>query len=121
MDDDKNIREINRLMLMELGYAVEMAKNGEEAIKAYKNSIIQNNTFDAVIIDLTIRGGMGGKETIVKLLELDKNVNAIVVSGYSSDLVMDNCRDYGFKDCIKKPYTLEQLANVIHKVINKTK
>jgi FixJ family two-component response regulator len=64
---------------------------------------------------------MGGKETIVKLLELDKNVNAIVVSGYSSDLVMDNYRNYGFKDCIKKPYTLEQLANVIHKVLNKTK
>ena len=121
MDDDKNIREINRLMLMELGYVVEMAKNGEEAIKAYKNSIMQNNTFDAVIIDLTIRGGMGGKETIVKLLELDTNVNAIVVSGYSSDSVMDNCRAYGFKDCIKKPYTLEQLANVLYKVVNKTK
>lgn len=120
MDDDKNIREINRLMLMELGYVVEMARNGEEAIKAYKNSIIQNNIFNAVIIDLTIRGGMGGKETILKLLELDINVNAIVVSGYSSDSVMNNCREYGFKDSIKKPYTLEQLANVIYKVINKT-
>ena len=121
MDDDKNIREINRLMLMELGYEVELAKTGEEAIKAYKNSILQNNTFHAVLIDLTIRGGMGGKETIVKLLELDENVNAIVVSGYSSDSVMDDCRAYGFKDCIKKPYTLEQLANVLYKVVNKTK
>ena len=120
MDDDKNIREINRLMLMELGYEVELAKNGEEAIKAYKNSIIQNKIFDAVIIDLTIRGGMGGKETIVKLLELDANANAIIVSGYSSDSVMDDCKAYGFKDCIKKPYTLEQLANVLYKVINKT-
>jgi len=121
MDDDKNIREINRLMLMELGYVVKMAKNGEEALKAYKNAIIMNDPFDAVIIDLTIRGGMGGKETIVKLLELDKNANAIVVSGYSSDSVMDNCREYGFRDCIKKPYTLEQLANVIYRVIDKTK
>ncbi|MBZ9625951.1 response regulator [Clostridium sp. FP2] len=121
MDDDKNIREINRLMLMELGYGVEVAKNGEEALKAYKNSIIQNNIFDAVILDLTIRGGMGGKETIVKLLELDTNVNAIVVSGYSSDSVMDNCKNYGFKDCIKKPYSIEQLANVIYRVIHKTK
>ncbi|MGH4122851.1 MAG: hybrid sensor histidine kinase/response regulator [Clostridium sp.] len=121
MDDDKNIREINRLMLMELGYGVDVVKNGEEALKAYKNSIIQNNTFDAVILDLTIRGGMGGKETIVKLLELDTNVNAIVVSGYSSDSVMDNCKNYGFKDCIKKPYTLEQLGNVIYRVINKIK
>lgn len=121
MDDDKNIREINRLMLMELGYAVEIAKNGEEALEAYKKSIVQNTIFDAVIIDLTIRGGMGGKETIVKLLELDENVSAIVVSGYSSDSVMDNCCQYGFKDCIKKPYTMEQLANVIYGVINKIK
>lgn len=121
MDDDKNIREINRLMLMEIGYEVELAKNGEEAIKAYKNSIIQNNIFDAVIIDLTIRGGMGGKETIAELLELDKKVNAIVVSGYSSDSVMNDCKAYGFKGCIKKPYNLEQLANVLNKVVNKTK
>lgn len=119
MDDDKNIREINKIMLMELGYTVEVTKNGEEALIAYKNSIMQNNKFDAVIIDLTIRGGMGGKETIIKLLELDKSANAILVSGYSSDLVMDNYKDYGFKNCIKKPYTLEQLANVIYKVINK--
>jgi len=108
-------------MLKELGYEVELAKNGEEAIKAYENSIMQNNTFDAVIIDLTIRGGMGGKETIVNLIELDKNVNAIVVSGYSSDSVMDDCGAYGFKACIKKPYTLEQLANVLYKVVNKPK
>jgi CheY-like chemotaxis protein len=121
MDDDKNIREINRLMLMEIGYEVELAKNGEEAIKAYRDSIIQNNIFDAVIIDLTIRGGMGGKETIAELLEIDKNVNAIVVSGYSSDSVMNDCKAYGFKGSIKKPYNLEQLANVLNKVVNKTK
>jgi len=121
MDDDKNIREINRLMLMEIGYEVVLAKNGEEAIKAYKSSIIENNVFDAVIIDLTIRGGMGGKETIVELLELDRKVNAIVASGYSSDSVMNDCKAYGFKGCIKKPYNLEQLASVLHKVVNKTK
>jgi len=121
MEDDKNIREINRLMLMELGYEVEMAKNGEEALKFYKNSILREDTFDVVLMDLTIRGGMGGEETILKLLELDENANAIVVSGYSSDSIMNDCRNYGFKDCIKKPYTLEQLANVIYRVINKTK
>lgn len=121
MDDDKNIREISRLMLMELGYVVEIAKNGEQAIKAYKNSIIQHNTFDAVIIDLTVRGGLGGKETIEKLLELDAKVNAILVSGHCSDSVMDNFKDYGFKGCIKKPYTLETLANVVYRVINKIK
>lgn len=121
MDDNKNIREINKLMLMELGYQVELVKNGEEAIKAYKNSFIQNNTFDAVMIDLTIRGGMGGKETIEKLLELDTNVNAIVVSGHSSDSIMEDCCSYGFRDFIKKPYTLEQLGNVLYKVVNKTK
>ncbi|MCB2290679.1 response regulator [Clostridium sp. CS001] len=121
MDDDKNIREINRLMLMEIGYEVELVKNGEEAIKAYKDSIIQNNVFDAVMIDLTIRGGMGGKETIAELLELDKEVNAIVVSGYSSDAAMNDCKAYGFKGCIKKPYNLEQLANVLNKVVSKTK
>jgi len=118
MDDDKNIREISRLMLMELGYEVELCKNGEGAIEAYKDSIMGNSTFDAVILDLTVRGGMGGKETIAALLDIDINVNAIVVSGYSSDPVMVDCMEYGFKDCIKKPYTLEQLANVLYKVIN---
>ena len=121
MDDDKNIREINKLMLMEIGYEVELAKNGEQAIKAYENSMHKNSPFDAVLIDLTIRGGMGGKETIEKLLELDSNVNAIVASGYSSDSVMNDCKAFGFKECIKKPYNLEQLANVLHKVVNKTK
>ena len=121
MDDDKNIREINKLMLMEIGYEVELAKNGEEAIKAYENSMQENNPFDAVIIDLTIRGGMGGKETIENLLKLDEKVNGIVVSGYSSDSVMNDCKAFGFKECIKKPYNLEQLANVLHKVVKKTR
>ena len=121
MDDDKNIREINKLMLMEIGYEVELAKNGEEAIKAYENSMHRNSPFDAVLIDLTIRGGMGGKETMENLLKLDEKVNAIVLSGYSSDSVMNDCKAFGFKECIKKPYNLEQLANVLHKVVNKTK
>lgn len=121
MDDDKNIREINKLMLMEIGYEVELAKNGEEAIKAYESSMKKNNPFDAVIIDLTIRGGMGGKETIERLLKLDEKVNGIVVSGYSSDSVMNDCKAFGFKECIKKPYNLEQLANILHKVVQKTK
>ena len=75
------------------------------------------DSFDAVILDLTIPGGLGGKEVIQKLMEIDLEVKAIVSSGYSNDPVMANFREYGFKGFIAKPYGIRKLSEVLHGVI----
>ena len=76
--------------------------------------------FDAVILDLTIRGGMGGKDTIKKLREIDPNVKGIVSSGYSQDPVMANFRDFGFCGVITKPYTVEEMGKQLYQVLERT-
>jgi DNA-binding NarL/FixJ family response regulator len=73
--------------------------------------------FDVVIMDLTIPGGMGGKEAIKKLLEIDPKVKAIVSSGYSTDPVMADFRSYGFSGVAVKPYNIEELSEILDKVI----
>ena len=74
--------------------------------------------FDAVILDLTVPGGMGGKEAIKKLHEIDPGVKAIVSSGYSNDPIMSDYRQYGFRGVVAKPYEIKELSEVLYKVIN---
>jgi PAS domain S-box-containing protein len=112
MDDEDSIRDIVGDILNFHGYEVDFAINGEEAISLY-----QKNIYGAVILDLTIPGGMGGKETIKELLRIDPHVRAIVSSGYSSDPIMSDYQQYGFKDVMAKPYKLEELGEVVRKVI----
>ena len=69
-------------------------------------------------MDLTIPGGMGGKETIKELIKIDPNVKAIVSSGYSNDPVISNFKQYGFSEIIAKPFVMEELSEVLHKVIS---
>jgi CheY-like chemotaxis protein len=109
MDDEEVIRQVAGEMLQYIGYKVESAKDGSEAIEIYMKALLAGNPFDAVIMDLTIPGGMGGKETIKKLLEIAPNVRAIVSSGYSNDPVLSNFKDYGFVGVIKKPYRFDEL------------
>lgn len=117
MDDDKDIREFLGEVLNILGYDAELAKDGEKAIELYKKAKESAQPFDAVIIDLTIRGGMGGKETIQKLINIDPEVKAIVSSGYSNDPIMSDFRKYGFSAVITKPYTIEELNEILNKII----
>jgi PAS domain S-box-containing protein len=112
MDDEDSIREMMGDILSSYGYAVDFARNGEEAISLY-----QDNAYDVVILDLTIPGGMGGKETMKELLVIDPNVKVIVSSGYSSDPIMSDYKQYGFRDVIAKPYRIEELEEVIERVI----
>ena len=117
MDDDEDILNIAGEMLSTLGYEVEYAKNGVEAIDKYKTMLEQNNPFDLVIMDLTIPGGMGGKDAIKGLLALDRHVKAIVSSGYSDDPIMGNHTEYGFVGVALKPYKLNELSEIVQKAI----
>lgn len=119
MDDQKFVRKALRRMLERIGYQTELAKDGKEALEKYKKTLKIKEPFDAVILDLTIPGGMGGKETIKEMLELDPNVKAIVASGYSNDSVMANYKDYGFKGIITKPFDIKKLSEVISQIIEK--
>ena len=113
MDDYDMILKATGLMLKNLGYSFECAKNGEEAVKLYKRSIKEKKKFDAVILDLTVVGGMGGEETIKKLLEIDPEVKGIVSSGYSDDPILAKPEKYGFLGKIAKPYRKSELARVL--------
>jgi CheY-like chemotaxis protein len=117
MDDEDMIREITGELLMNLGYQVEFAKNGSEAIDLYREAQDLGKPFDAVILDLTVPGGMGGKETIKKLLEIDPKIKAIVSSGYSNDPILAEFREYGFKGVIIKPYRLTELSQILQNVL----
>ena len=118
MDDEEMIREVAKEMLILLGYQVEVAENGAQAVQLYEQALDSGRRFDAVLMDLTVPGGMGGKEAIRKLLELDPKVNAIVSSGYSNDRVMADYRGYGFQGVVTKPYKIQELSEVLQEVIS---
>jgi PAS domain S-box-containing protein len=118
MDDEEIVREICGEMLLTLGYTVDYAVNGQELLETYQQAMRAGKPFDLVIMDLTIPGGMGGKEAIRKLLEIDPQARAIVSSGYSHDDVMANYQDYGFQGVAAKPYLLNDLNKVIQNLIH---
>jgi PAS domain S-box-containing protein len=117
MDDEAALKKMIGRMLEKLGYEAEFAKDGAEAIEMYKAAKKSEKTYDAVILDLTIPGGMGGKEAIQKLLEIDPEVKAIVSSGYSDDPVLSNFQEYGFKGMMPKPFESRSLGKVLHEVL----
>ncbi len=113
MDDDELIISVLSDILSYLGHKVEISKNGEEAIKLYREAKEQNVPFDVVIMDLTIKGGMGGKDASRKILELDPYAKIVVSSGYSEDPIMAEYKKYGFKAVLKKPYTIEAVSSLL--------
>jgi signal transduction histidine kinase/CheY-like chemotaxis protein len=121
MDDEKMVRKVVTAMLEKSGYSVETADDGKQAIEMYKQSMDagQPLPFDVVIMDITIPGGMGGKEAIKKILAIDPKARAIVSSGYADDPVMANYAEYGFKGVVSKPYTISKLQEVLGQVLKK--
>ena len=117
MDDEKMIRDVVGDMLGILGYEAEFAKDGAEAVELYKKAEQSVRPFDAVIMDLTVPGGMGGKEAVRKLAEIDPEVKAIVSSGYSDDPVMADFRKYGFSNVVAKPYNIKELGDALYEVL----
>ncbi len=117
MDDEQALCDVISMVLKQMGHEVECANNGIQALKMYKQSKDSGQPFDAVILDLTIPGGMGGQETIKRLLKMDPEVKAIVSSGYSNDPVLANFKEYGFSSKVSKPYRLDELREVLQSVI----
>jgi len=118
MDDEEMIRNIAGEMIKALGHDVDFASCGETAIEKYEAAKKAGNPFDIVILDLTIRGGLGGKETLEKLLAIDPGIRAIVSSGYSDDAVISDYHNYGFKSRLAKPYKIGELRNMLNSLLN---
>jgi len=117
MDDEEVVREVAEQMLTRLGYTVDTVEDGAQLLEKYDETVRSGKMVDAVIMDLTIPGGMGGKETIHKLLEQHPSARVLVSSGYSSDPVIENYRLFGFSGIIIKPYQLQELAEVVARVV----
>ncbi|MEN8199588.1 MAG: ATP-binding protein, partial [Thermodesulfobacteriota bacterium] len=111
MDDEKTVREIAGEMLNYLGYTTCLVSDGEQALTLYQEALAEEKPFDAVLMDLTIPGGMGGKETMARLLEIDPQAYGIASSGYANDPIMAHSTDYGFSGVVPKPYKLDELRN----------
>ncbi len=118
MDDEEVVRTTVADMLTDLGYEVMLVRDGREAIERYREAMGTDRAFAAVIMDLTIPAGMGGKDAIRELLAIDPEVRAIVSSGYSNDPVMADHQAYGFRGIVAKPFEVQELSSTLHAVIN---
>jgi PAS domain S-box-containing protein len=114
MDDEELVRNIVGIMLKALGHEADVAENGEEATAKYREALLAGRRFDVVILDVTIRGGMGGEETLRKLLALDPEVKAVVSSGYAESATISEYASLGFSACLTKPYEVNALRNVLN-------
>jgi len=117
MDDEEIIRKVAGNLLEHLGHEVTFARNGKEAITLYKRSKKTKRPFDLLILDLTVPDGMGGKKALEKLLDFDPDVKAIISTGYSNDPVLSEYKNIGFKGFIIKPYKIDQLSDILKKVL----
>jgi two-component system cell cycle sensor histidine kinase/response regulator CckA len=118
MDDQQLVRIIAGKILNHFGFDVEFARHGGEAVEKYRTAIDTSNPFDCVILDLTVEFGIGGKEAIKKMIEIDPNVRAIVSTGYTNDPIKYNYSAYGFKGYIMKPYEFSEINKVVREVMN---
>ena len=117
MDDEEMLRNVVSRMLELMGYDVASAADGEEAVRLYIEAAEKGSGFDAVILDLSVQRGMGGRDAAAKLIEYDPDVVALVSSGFVGDTVLQNYREYGFRGVIPKPYTSDELREGLSRVL----
>jgi two-component system, cell cycle sensor histidine kinase and response regulator CckA len=117
MDDEEIICDVVTKMLEGLGYTVEFAVNSDQAEEKYRKTWGTKKAFDAVILDLTIPGGKGGKEAIEGLRKINPDIKAVVSSGYSKDPILSKYKEYGFSAVLPKPFNLERLSEVLHRLL----
>jgi PAS domain S-box-containing protein len=113
MDDEAAILELASVVLTGLGYEVHSANDGRKAVEMYRDALLAGNPFDVVVLDLTVPGGMGGRDAIREILALNGSARAIVSSGYSADPVTADFKRFGFKGFVEKPYTTAELSKAI--------
>ncbi len=113
MDDEEIIRDFAAVMLEDIGYQITTCRDGAEAIRHYKHARESGTPFLAVIMDLTIPGGMGGKEAAREILAIDPDACLIVSSGYSNDPIMSDYSSYGFAGAIAKPYGASEFEQLL--------
>jgi len=117
MDDEEMVRNVSARMLKICGYAPELAVNGKDALNKYLSAMESGEPFEAVIVDLTVPGGMGGKKLTEELLKTDPDARIIVTSGYSTDPVLANYSQYGFSGRIAKPFQVKELRKELSRVL----
>ncbi|MEA1980732.1 MAG: response regulator, partial [candidate division Zixibacteria bacterium] len=118
MDDEELLRTVAARACKSFGYKVDVASDGEEAIRLYQNSFNDKHPYDAVILDIIVPNGLGGQETIKKLLDFDPNIKALACSGYLNDPIMGDPGKFGFKGVIGKPFKFNDLNDAIKKILN---
>jgi len=117
MDDEEAIRTMAARLFQRIGLEVEVASDGAEAVEKFRAAHASGRDFGAVVMDLTVPGGMGGCEALAGIREICPDVRAIVSSGYSGDAVMANYQAYGFRGMVAKPYALEDVTRVLREVL----
>jgi len=117
MDDEEMLRSVVSRMLEIMGYDVVSAADGEEAVRLYIEASKDGTRFDAVILDLSVQRGMGGREAAAKLVEFDPEVIALVSSGFVGDPVLQNYHEFGFRGVIPKPYTSDELREGLNRAL----
>ena len=117
MDDESAIRELTSQLLATMGYEVTAVPDGSEAVRIYERAARRGESFRAVILDATVRGGLGGVETIQRLRSIDPDVNAIICSGYSDEAALSEFLSYGFRGALPKPFTRRELADALEKAL----
>ncbi len=117
MDDEELVKKVVKSQLEYLGHTVFFAGDGREAVEQYRNFLATDRKIDCVIMDLTIPGGIGGKEAVQNILAIDPDAKVIVASGYFNDPVMADYQKYGFLAAISKPFNLDELQKVIASVL----
>jgi CheY-like chemotaxis protein len=121
MDDEEPIILMASMLLQRLGFEVELARDGSETVRKFAAAHAAAQPFDLVVMDLTVPGGVGGREAIDELRRIDPGVKAIVSSGYSSDPVLANYRAYGFRGMVAKPYKIDDFTRVLREVLGESR
>jgi CheY-like chemotaxis protein len=120
MDDEQIVIDMTREVLKFLDYDVMFAKEGSEAIDLYKKEKAAGVPFDVVILDLSVRSGLGGKETIEELRKIDPQVKSVISSGFMDDPVVRDFSSHGFDKRLTKPYKIPDLKNILEQLMKKT-
>jgi CheY-like chemotaxis protein len=117
MDDEELVRGVLTRMLHHLGFEVDTAREGRQAVEMYEHAHHAGEQYELVIMDMTVPGGQGGKEAVREILRVEPGARVVVASGYSNDPVMSDYRDHGFAGAIHKPIVLAELARTLRNVL----